>query len=72
MFKEGDIANEVYFIKEGEIEFSMNPTMKIEKERRKLKEIKAKFGEGEQPTDGFDELKFEKSSLYHKSLYEKG
>lgn len=26
VYKEGDIANDVYFIKDGEIEFSMSPS----------------------------------------------
>lgn len=72
VYKEGDVANDVYFIKDGEIEFSMSPSQQIEEERKKLKEIKAKFGENGQQEDGFDEIKFERSSLFHKVLYEKG
>jgi len=26
VYKEGDVANDVYFIKDGEIEFSMSPS----------------------------------------------
>lgn len=45
IFKEGDISSDLYYIKDGEVEFSMNPCSKLEKERKKLKDIQVKFEE---------------------------